>query len=242
MSYELKRVPLDFNAPLNKVWQVNVYETDCPICGGNGQSREYATLQQYWYESTLPGDNNLPAELVAQLFNRPAPWKCNLDEVEVELLSREGRLFQVPLPHTAKRVNRWAKNDPFGHDTLTMHLLIKRHLDTFNLPSNCINCNGEGVMTCPACGGVGTIGGDRCEACYHPIPTGDGYQVWETVSEGSPISPVFATPDAVVDWLVAAGYTRAGSQKFVKMGWSPSGIMVAGHGYVGAINCMEYVE
>jgi hypothetical protein len=29
----------------------------------------------------------------------------------------------------------------------------------------------------------------------HDPPTGDGYQLWETTSEGSPISPVFATLD-----------------------------------------------
>ncbi len=35
---------------------------------------------------------------------------------------------------------------------------------------------------------------------YDP-PKGDGYQCWETTSEGSPISPVFKTLDDLCDWL-----------------------------------------
>ncbi|MGV3723624.1 MAG: hypothetical protein ACO1SX_22230 [Actinomycetota bacterium] len=31
-------------------------------------------------------------------------------------------------------------------------------------------------------------------------PEGEGYQLWETTSEGSPISPVFSTPEALADW------------------------------------------
>ncbi len=31
-------------------------------------------------------------------------------------------------------------------------------------------------------------------------PTGEGYQLWETVSEGSPISPVFASTEALAAW------------------------------------------
>lgn len=31
-------------------------------------------------------------------------------------------------------------------------------------------------------------------------PTGDGYQLWETTSEGSPMSPVFASLDALCAW------------------------------------------
>lgn len=34
---------------------------------------------------------------------------------------------------------------------------------------------------------------------YEP-PTGDGYQLWETTSEGSPVSPVFADFDELCEW------------------------------------------
>ena len=32
-------------------------------------------------------------------------------------------------------------------------------------------------------------------------PTGEGFQLWENVSEGSPASPVFPTRDALVEWM-----------------------------------------
>lgn len=35
---------------------------------------------------------------------------------------------------------------------------------------------------------------------YDP-PEGDGYQLWETTSEGSPMSPVFQTPEELAKWL-----------------------------------------
>ena len=34
----------------------------------------------------------------------------------------------------------------------------------------------------------------------HP-PTGEGYQLWETTSEGSPISPIFKTIEELCKWL-----------------------------------------
>ena len=34
-----------------------------------------------------------------------------------------------------------------------------------------------------------------------PPPTGVGYQMWEFTSEGSPISPVFDTPEGLARWL-----------------------------------------
>jgi len=34
---------------------------------------------------------------------------------------------------------------------------------------------------------------------YNP-PSGIGYQLWETTSEGSPMSPVFSTLDELCEW------------------------------------------
>jgi hypothetical protein len=70
------------------------------------------------------------------------------------------------------------------------------------------------------------------------------WQVWETVSEGTPVTPPFATQDELVDYLVKQGdfwqqqrwaeghrdiqpnppgYSREAAEKFVKgTGWAPS--------------------
>ena len=56
-------------------------------------------------------------------------------------------------------------------------------------------------------------------------------QLYETVSEGTPISPPLPTPEALVDWLVAnpdpvhGGWARADAERFVAAGWAPSFIM-----------------
>ena len=65
------------------------------------------------------------------------------------------------------------------------------------------------------------------------------FQVYETVSEGTPVTPPFATKAALVDYLVEngdfwdksrgdGGWKRANAEKFVSSGWSPSGMIMAG--------------
>jgi hypothetical protein len=49
-------------------------------------------------------------------------------------------------------------------------------------------------------------------------PTGPGFQLWETTSEGSPISPVFPTLDALCTWLEPNGSTF-GSGRTSKANW-----------------------
>lgn len=62
-------------------------------------------------------------------------------------------------------------------------------------------------------------------------------QVWETVSEGTPVSPPFATPEELIDYLAEHGdfwdqkrgdgpWKRANAERFVKSGWAPSLIVM----------------
>ena len=54
-------------------------------------------------------------------------------------------------------------------------------------------------------------------------PAGEGWQMWETVSEGSPVTPVFPTPEALVEHMVRVmKYPRDGAEAFVAAGWAPS--------------------
>lgn len=74
------------------------------------------------------------------------------------------------------------------------------------------------------------------------------FQVWETVTEGTPVTPPFATKEELVDYLVkhgdfwqqkrwekgdkfmqptVPGYSRAAAEKFVMGdGWAPSHVIV----------------
>jgi len=74
---------------------------------------------------------------------------------------------------------------------------------------------------CQTCGGDGVIPAIR-EAYkawkdYDP-PEGDGFQLWETTSEGSPISPVFKTLDELCEWA-EKNATTFGSFKATKEEW-----------------------
>lgn len=52
------------------------------------------------------------------------------------------------------------------------------------------------------------------------------YQVYETVSEGTPVSPVFATVDDLRRWLINdQGMSEAGADQFIGWGSVPSGIV-----------------
>jgi hypothetical protein len=66
------------------------------------------------------------------------------------------------------------------------------------------------------------------------------WQVYETVSEGTPVTPPFATPEALVDYLATHGdfwdqsrgdgaWSRENAEAFVKRGgWAPSMVVVDG--------------
>lgn len=56
---------------------------------------------------------------------------------------------------------------------------------------------------------------------YKEVPKGEGYQLWETTTEGSPISPVFETLEELCEWCeenatVFADY-KVSKEKWMKM-------------------------
>jgi len=85
---------------------------------------------------------------------------------------------------------------------------------------------------------------------YVPYDPGDKslctwWQCYETVSEGTPVSPPFATPEELIDYLATQGdfweqrrakdglrdvqpCSRESVERFVKGGWAPSMVVVNG--------------
>ena len=108
---------------------------------------------------------------------------------------------------------------------------------------------------CPQCRHFGRLAGLEFTTYNCPVsavqpPAGDGWQLWETVSEGSPISPVFTTAEGLVDFMSqpaedgrdgwAQGYDRAVAEAWVKdHGWAPSGIMIGGKMMSGVEGMVE---
>lgn len=59
------------------------------------------------------------------------------------------------------------------------------------------------------------------------------YQIYETVSEGTPTSPVFESLVALQRWLIEQGYTPSAAAAFAAGGWVPSMVMANGRLYSG---------
>jgi hypothetical protein len=107
-----------------------------------------------------------------------------------------------------------------GHDSLNQMYVVQAKCERLGYSIYCEHCDGHGeVWSCNAA--------KYLYDTYKDIepPTGDGWQVWETVSEGSPISPVFATSDELVTWLIGEGYSESGARKFVETEYAPSMVM-----------------
>lgn len=291
MGREIRRVPVDFNWPLNEIWEGflspdSLDGEKCPDCQ-NGYSPHAENLYSLWYGkipfdpastgSTLwrpdsPGVRafaernvaNAPdyygtseaaivreAQRLANLFN--GSWSHHLSQEDVDALVEAGRLHdfthtwssedgwqpkEPPVTPTAEQVNDWSLRG-FGHDGINAHAVIKAR------------CKREGVgVTCPTCQGHATVEkypGQRAEAeAWEPTdpPKGDGWQLWETVSEGSPISPVFVTAQGLAEWM--SDPTRGRNwvpqevaAKFIADGWAPS--FVSGPGTHGLVSGVEAI-
>lgn len=80
------------------------------------------------------------------------------------------------------------------------------------------------------------------------------YQVYETVSEGTPVSPPFATREELVDYLMNHGdfwdqkrgakpWSRKSAESFVMgSGWAPSIVITPGHGVQTGIEALNYID
>lgn len=184
----------------------------------------------------------LEARRLADLFNES--WSHHLSQDDVDALVEAGRLCDFthtwksgdgwklkdpPYHPTAKEVNEWSIRG-FGHDSINCHVCIEAR------------CKREGADTaCTICHGHGDIWPSeedkRRYETWEQIepPTGDGYQIWQTVSNGGPCSPVFAAPEELARWMVANddSVTRDTTYdqwlKFINgPGWAPSLVATGG--------------
>ncbi len=50
-------------------------------------------------------------------------------------------------------------------------------------------------------------------------------QIYEDVSEGTPVSPVFGSSDELREWLVARGVSDVAADEFLRQGFAPSFVL-----------------
>lgn len=270
MGRELKRVPLDFNWPIGRVWHGYInpfykkHSKECPHCEGYGESKGVRQLTKQWY-GYVPFDpaekgstpftpdhpnvrkfaernvNNNPsfygkgefaiqleAERLCGLFN--SQWSHHLSQQDVQACwdrdrlrnwshmrdKETGRLVRNPdakIP-TAKEVNDWSILS--GFDGPDSYSCIRAEAKRRGYKMRCPYCKGEGLLW------------DKPEnkrlahrwKKMHP-PKGEGYQLWGTTNEGTPMSPVFETLDELCEWLepnvTTFGYNKTSKENWKKM-------------------------
>jgi hypothetical protein len=233
MGREIKRVPLDFQWPLHTVWSgfrmpPALQLPECPACTGDGYSVEARAIAETFYPHQIDGPN---AQRLA--------WGDKLGQAEVDHLVGKGRLRDlhtrqpsednprawewVSEPRTAADVNAAQRRGGLGsHDAINRGLLVAFRCDRLGI-----------VVECPRCLGHGDLGTDaqrqaREDWTGHEPPTGEGWQIWETVSEGSPVSPVFPTQAALIAALIADGHSEQAARNFAAHGWVLSAIIIGG--------------
>jgi hypothetical protein len=255
MQRKIRRVPLDFNHPLNVVWPgfQNTLYNPCPLEGTrcfNGQ-----TGDGNWFEAICrllssigrEAARNTP-EKRAAMDRRELGWPATRLEEEFPEAPRRtpsratyARLQAIE-PKSARHL-AWRRHyDEHPEDRalqpLTPEILrVLEPLASGRDFSNIADHASTGLMLgilkvagldldwvlCPVCKGSRTDPATRAAGdAWRETepPSGDGWQLWETVSEGSPVSPVFPTERAfrkyllthfgdheVVDRFMAAGET-----------------------------------
>lgn len=201
----VKRVPLDFDAPLNEtyagyVMPAEIRPSDCTDCEGSGYGQTARWLRTTFY---------------AHNVGHPVGgWGDKLVQADVDALVEAGRLRQlrhreptednpcthewVMVPRTAEEVNA-AQRAPWGmdlhsHDDINVSVLVRSRCERLGADHECSTCNGHGLIGTP----------EQIDAYENwtgtEPPEGGGWQMWETTTEGSPQTPVFATAEELADY------------------------------------------
>jgi hypothetical protein len=286
MGREVKRVPLDFDWPLDKVWKGYVLPeslrgSQCPDCEG-GQ-----THLGWWVQNVTYLVGMLAADVHDQQHGQGLhPWLANFSRAHGhwEYLRDVAWVHINDIPdRPVTGTSRWVVDRPgpkeqsldFFHGLLRAYFKIRaesgdeyaylyqdRDLPSRDEVGSTLGSSSStgnmdlshailGILThaagvdfvCRTCDGDGVLEdfpGQKAErhawfeADHYEEdgpPVGEGWQLWETVSEGSPISPVFDSAEKLAEWLCSPSYTWGASGPmssyeralvFVRAGWAPS--------------------
>ena len=204
MTQIIKRVPFDFDWPMYRVWSgyVNPYlksRHECPGCKGKGLNPPSQQIYQDWLDQCINGYEQ--------------PTSETLTQEEVDLLFSLGHLegYYAGKP-TVEYVNRDLKEKAQWRDTSCTFLITRIKAARLGVWGYCGICQGTGELW-------ESLLDQEKSLTWTPIepPVGEGYQVWETVSPGSPVSPVLPDSNSLIRWYVESeGYSEEEATEVVE--------------------------
>jgi len=234
MGRTLKRVPLDFAWPIDKLWEgyLNPFGGQCPeenkTCFGG------YTAAGKWLESVcrlislIAEDGAEPRRRgtwphpyleefsQAPRFDVPRDVHARIREID-DTTERMGELSawlrrnpRELLPPT-KEFTTFAEglNEGLRIDAMCGSMVSWR-IQKSLLKAAGVDSEKWGI--CPICEGNADDPAKRAEyEAWKPTepPKGDGYQLWNTTTEGHPMSPVFASMDELCAWCADNATTFA---------------------------------
>jgi hypothetical protein len=214
MGRKVRRVPLDFEWPLDKVWEgfLSPHYAQCPDCtNGSTIAHDYFST---CIRLLLMADSDSRRGRVHPYFGAMGLFPDQPAEPE--------KMAELARPLLGDRYDVCVLGI---HDAINQWCAEKKILESLGLPGDWGHC--------PTCDGS-NIHPDHREAYEAwektPPPEGDGWQMWETCSEGSPISPVFETPEELARWLADTNASAFGSEGasydnwlgMIREGWAAS--------------------
>ena len=192
------------------------------------------------------------ARRLCDLWN--GQWSHHLNAEDVAALVAADRLWDLtrtfvpgegwqtinpPAVPTPEQVNSWHISG-FGHDSINAHVVIDARCAREGVPDRCEQCGGHGSFEAYPGQRADAEAWERTEP-----PTGDGWQLWETVSEGAPISPVFDSAEDLARWMASRAKddmwfgvgvpTYDTALAFVRAGWAPTGVSSPSAGFVDGV-------
>jgi len=231
MGRVIKKVPYDFDWPLDRTWRgyINPYRpVPCTACGRSGLNPESRKLYDEWYGFGMGAESrawkfNLTQEDVHALVAEDRLWEFTHtpinkeQQIELELQAESGGdphflPYKTGFVPSADDVNSWARRHNF-HDRINMSICVEAKAKRLGIFGYCKFCNGDACY-------FANEQYKKLHETWIPEepPVGPGFQLWETTSEGSPISPVFHTLDGLCRWA-EENATIFGDRKLDKTQW-----------------------
>lgn len=226
MGREIKRVPLNFDWPIGKVWSgfVNPHYKKCPDCD-SGHTVGGEMLKAIISLIMIAGGDAADGEKRKIDSGRfwPHPYLHQIGCYS----------FKTVTPDMAELSAGLAGRSPsfMGHDSIDNYSARKKIVKAAGLSKRwgiCPTCEGRAID--PAV--------RRKFERWKPKepPIGDGWQLWETVSEGAPITPVLASADDLIQYLSlngtaldnGIGWGMESARAFVGAGYAPSMAIIGG--------------